>query len=180
MIAVNLLPWRQSRMQRQRRIFIAGAACMTLILALFAALQQRSLIYAALQAEAEQQRVRGDITGLTQKLQRQRELQQQTEVRQRRQQRLQEKKAMLLRWHLFWHELPVLLPRSLWLQKLEKRNAQLFVEGRAYDMQAISEFRQKLGAQRLFSDIKQGSVKRLSAGDYLFSFRGRIDEASDE
>jgi pilus assembly protein HofN len=84
------------------------------------------------------------------------------------------------RWQHFWQQLPELMPDTLWLNRLERRQGQLVLEGQAQSMAAVSDFRHQLMTQPLFSSVKQGGVKREAGGDYRFALHARVQEVADE
>lgn len=180
MIAVNLLPWRQARLQRQRRISIAFAMTALMALLLIMAFQLRRLDGASQQLRAAQTEVRDALAAIERRLRQRHLLQQQLTSQQAQRRQAQQHADALMRWHRFWQALPALLPDSLWLQRMEKLSAQLRVEGQAQDMQAIRDFRQRLEALALFKAVMQGSVQRQPHGLYRFALRAQLSEPGDE
>lgn len=180
MIAVNLLPWRQARLRRQRRISTAFAVITLLALLLVMALQLWRLDGSRQQLQAAQQAARDALTAIDLRLSQLRALQQQLTVKQTQLRHMQRHADELMRWHRFWQALPALLPDTLWLQRVEKLPTQLRMEGHAQDMQAIRDFRQRLGKLPLFTTVMQGSVQRQQKGLYRFTLRAQINGSNDE
>lgn len=180
MIAVNLLPWRYARLQRQRRVSTGFTIIMLLALLLAAALQLWRLNRISQQLQAAQRDTRSALTVVEQQLSQRRALQQQLMTQQAQRRRAQQHVDELMRWHQFWQSLPLLLPDSLWLQRVEKLPAQLRIEGRAQDMQAIRDFRRRLKELPLFTAVKQGNVQRQQDGLYRFALRAQTGEFSNE
>jgi len=180
MIAVNLLPWRYARLQRQRRVSTGFAIVMLLALLLAAALQLWRLDLTGQQLQAAKRDTQHALTEVGQRLSQQRALQQQLIAQQTQRRRAQQQADELMRWHQFWQSLPSLLPDSLWLQRVEKLPAQLRIEGRALDIQAIRDFRQRLKGLPLFTAVMQGNVQRQQDGFYRFALRAQTGESSDE
>ena len=180
MLAVNLLPWRLQQSQRRRQqslsLLSLTLACTLLILSL---LWWRGVIARQQQTDALM-----DITSLLSALQLQ--LEQQQSLLKLRESLLQAQQAQLQRqdqhqrWQHFWQQLPELMPDTLWLNRLERRQGQLVLEGRAQSMAAVSDFRHQLMTQPLFSSVKQGGVKREAGGDYRFALHARVQEVADE
>jgi len=76
MIAVNLLPWRYARLQRQRRVSTGFAIVMLLALLLAAALQLWRLDLTGQQLQAAKRDTQHALTEVGQRLSQQRALQQ--------------------------------------------------------------------------------------------------------
>lgn len=180
MVAVNLLPWRQLHWQRQRRQSFSIVSLLLSAIVLLVALQAwrtHSISQAALQ---QQETLRTALDEIAQRLTLQKQAMQRLATQQKRLDNQQIQIQQLARWQQFWLDLPALLPDTLWLQRLEKRELQLFLEGHAQDMQAIRAFRHQLANYPLFTLVQQGSVKRQSEGHYRFSLRAQLQEITDE
>jgi len=180
MIAVNLLPWRQARLRRQRRVSLSIGAAALLLLALLAAWQLWRLDCASQRLRAAQREARAALAESGDRLAQRRALQQQLAAQQAQWRRVRRHADQLLRWHQFWQALPALLPDPLWLDRVEKQPERLSIEGRAQSMQAIGELRRRLGGLPLFAAIKQGSVERQPDGLYRFTLRAYPGEVDDE
>ncbi|MEZ3500941.1 PilN domain-containing protein [Pantoea sp. KPR_PJ] len=180
MVAVNLLPWRDARLQRKRRISTTFACVMLVLLLLSMALQLWRLERGSQQLQAAERQARDALTAIEQRLSHQQALHQQLLARQAARRLTQYHTDRLIRWHQFWQLLPSLLPDRLWLLRIEKSSAQLRIEGGAQDMQAIREFRQQLKALPLFSAVMQGSVQRQQDGLYHFALRAQTRESDSE
>lgn len=180
MLAVNLLPWRIQQSQRRRQqslsLLSLTVACTLLILSL---LWWRGVIARQQQTDAMM-----DITSLLSALQQQLEQQQSLlklrESHLQAQQEQRQRQDQHQRWQHFWQQLPELMPDTLWLNRLERRQGQLVLEGQAESMAAVSDFRHQLMTQPLFSSVKQGGVKREAGGDYRFALHARVQEVADE
>lgn len=180
MLAVNLLPWRLQQSQRRRQqslsLLSLTLACTLLILSL---LWWRGVIARQQQTDALM-----NITSLLSAMQQQ--LEQQQSLLKLRESLLQAQKEQLQRqdqhqhWQHFWQQLPELMPDTLWLNRLERRQGQLVLEGQAQSMAAVSDFRHQLMTQPLFSSVKQGVVKREAGGDYRFALHARVQEVTNE
>ncbi|MBY4890885.1 PilN domain-containing protein [Pantoea sp. DY-15] len=180
MLAVNLLPWRIQQSQRRRQqslsLLSLTLACTLLLLSL--------VWWLGVIARQQQTDALMDITSLLSALQQQLEQQQSLlklresllQARQERRQRQDQHQ----RWQHFWQQLPELMPDTLWLNRLERRQGQLVLEGQAQSMAAVSDFRHQLMTQPLFSSVKQGGVKREAGGDYRFALHARVQEVADE
>lgn len=184
MIAVNLLPWRRARQQRQLRISLVFAALALMILLPGTAWQRWRDARVSQQLQAARHEAREALALIEQQLEQRRALRQQLEQAQAQaqaQQRRERRQAdALLRWHRFWLALPTLLPDRLWLQRVEKQPARLRLEGLAQDMRVIREFRQRLAGQPLFAAVAQGEVQRQPDGLYRFALRAQPAEADRE
>ena len=177
MVAVNLLPWRERQLRRQRRGWLQ-LIFFTLLLLLIALLLLRwQNARQCLQLEREQAALTEQARHLESALAEQRAAQQKLEQLENLLRQRQHAVEQLNGWHQFWMTLPALLPDSLWLTRLEKRDALLTLEGRSHSMQAVRDFRLQLAAQSLFSQVRQGSVSRQPEGDYHFALRARLQEA---
>ena len=180
MVAVNLLPWRQRRWQYHRR---QALTIVSLLLSGIVQLVsfQAWRIYAATQTALQQQdTLRIALEEVAQRLTQQKQAMQMLDMQQKQLNKQQFQAKQLAIWQQFWLDLPALLPDTLWLQRLEKRDLQLLVEGHAENMQAIRTFRHQLAGQPLFVQVRQGSVKRQSEGIYQFSLRAQLQEMANE
>ena len=180
MLAVNLLPWRAQQRQQRRQhsaVLLAGLLLCTLSLALLLWWrgEQRYQHAAPQQASMAIQ-----LQQIQQQLAHQHALLQQRDAlllkRQAQAQRLQQHQ----RWQQFWQLLPTLMPDTLWLSRVERRQGQLVLDGLAQSLADVSAFRQQLQTQPLFAAVKQGSVQRQAQGDYRFALRARLQEVADE
>ncbi|PIF13684.1 PilN domain-containing protein [Candidatus Pantoea floridensis] len=180
MLAVNLLPWRLHQQQRQRKQSIT-LLTLTLMLTLFMLLMLWWRGFATRQQQLEQLM---DITfilnALQQQLEKQQSLLQQRESLLQTQRAEQQRQVQHRRWQGFWQQLPELMPETLWLNRLERRQGQLILEGQAQSMAAVSDFRHQLMTQPLFSSVRQGGVQRQVSGDYRFALHARVQELADE
>lgn len=180
MIAVNLLPWRRARQQRQLRISLVFAALALMVLLPGTAWQRWREARVSEQLQAARHEAREALAHLEQQLEQRHALRQQLETAQAQQRRARRQADALLRWHRFWLTLPMLLPDRLWLQRVEKQPARLRLEGLAQDMRAIRDFRQRLADQPLFAAVAQGEVQRQPDGLYRFALRAQPAEADRE
>ncbi|WP_205950829.1 PilN domain-containing protein [Pantoea stewartii] len=180
MVAVNLLPWRHWRWQRQRRQSLRMLAVTSGLVVLLVAGQcwrdhkalrrgQRQHVGLSHALKAAEQQV----------VQQQRLLKQLDEAQQRRHWLHQQSRQFHV-WQQLWLALPALLPDGLWLTRLDKRETSLQLEGKAQHMQEIRAFRQRLSDVALFSQIKQGNVQRQPEGEYRFVLHIRLKEATGE
>lgn len=180
MLAVNLLPWRAQQWQRRRRqSFSLLTATMVITLSILLLWWWRGVVVQHQQFEAMM-----DATFTLNVLQQQ--LEQQQSLLQLRESLLQAQRAGQLRqeqhqrWQHFWQQLPLLLPDTLWLNRVERKQGLLMLEGQAQSMAAIRAFRHQLLTQPLFSSVKQGGVQRQSVGDYRFALHARVQEEPHE
>ncbi|MFV9670676.1 PilN domain-containing protein [Pantoea sp. KXB25] len=179
-IAVNLLPWRQRRLQQQRRQSLAVLLLVAISL-LLAVMQQAWRIQQARQHVAQATGVQQQaLNHLAKQLAEQKALLAQLAVVQKQQAKQRRQRAQRVAWQQFWLDLPALLPDSAWLTRLEKRDQRLMLEGMAQDMVAIRQFRQRLTTVTLFDQVKQGGVKRQPDGRYHFSLQLTLREVNDE
>ncbi|XXN63039.1 PilN domain-containing protein [Enterobacter ludwigii] len=180
MLAVNLLPWRIQQSQRRRQQSMSLLA-LTLVFTLFilCLLWWRGVITRQQQAQALMDSTYS-LNSLQQQLEQQQLLLQQRESLLQAQRALQQRQDQHQRWQHFWQQLPELMPDTLWLNRLERRQGQLLLEGQAQSMAAVSDFRHQLMTQQLFSSVKQGGVKRELGGDYRFALHARVQEVADE
>jgi len=180
MVAVNLLPWRQRRRQQQQRQSFVVLSLMlgTLLLVV---MQQTWRIHLAHQNVAKASRVQQQaLESVGEQLAQQKQLLAQLAVVRKQQARHRQQAVQLAAWQQFWLDLPLLLPDTAWLTRLEKRDSRLTLEGLAQDMAAIRQFRQQLTTVALFSQVKQGGVKRQADGSYRFSLRAAVQEVNDD
>lgn len=180
MIAVNMLPWRQARLRRQRRTLLGLAAALLLLLAVGAASALWRLDRIGQQLRSAQNEAHDALTAIALRMSQRRDLQQQLAVQQARWQRARRHADDLMRWHRFWQMLPALLPERIWLERVEKMPTQLRIEGRAQEMRAIGELRRRLDEVALFAAVRQGNVERQPDGVYRFALRARLAEPADE
>ncbi|MGD9426220.1 PilN domain-containing protein [Pantoea sp. NSTU24] len=178
--AVNLLPWRQRRLQQQQRQSLAVLLLVMVSLLLWGMQQiwriQRARQHVVQVVSVQQQA----LDHLATQRAEQKALLAQLAVVQQQQARQRRQRVQLAAWQRFWQELPALLPDSVWLTWLEKRDQRLTLEGMAQNMAAIRQFRQQLTTVALFEQVKQGGVKRQSEGLYQFSLRLAVREVKDD
>lgn len=180
MLAVNLLPWRAQQLLLRRQHSVALLVVVLLVTLLLTLL----LWWRAEQRLQHAVRQHTDMTIQLQQIQ-QRLAQQQTLMAQRddllrRQQAQQQRLQQHQRWQQFWQQLPALMPETLWLSRVERRQGQLVLDGLAQSLADVSAFRHQLQTQPLFAAVKQGSVQRQAQGDYRFALRARLQETTDE
>lgn len=180
MVAVNLLPWRQQRAAQQRRQSLAVLAGVAISLMLVGILQVWRINRMQQQVTAETARVQAALDDLIVRLARQKTLLDQLAAQQQQRKKQQQQVMLRAAWQQFWLDLPMLLPDTAWLNRLEKRGSQLSLEGQAEDMQAIGQFRQRLTAVSLFRRVEQGSVRRQPGGGYHFTLRAQLQEPGHE
>ncbi len=180
MLAVNLLPWRAQQWQRRRKLSISWLAfTLGCALLLLLALWGRGVRLQHQQVETLAV-ITQTLTGLQQQLAEQKTLLQRRDELQQLKREQQRRQMQHLHWQDFWLRLPALMPDTLWLQRAERRQMQLLLEGQAQSMAAVRDFRQQLLTQPLFSAVRQGSVQRLPGGDYRFTLFARLQEMVDE
>ncbi|ORM62697.1 fimbrial assembly protein [Pantoea rodasii] len=176
MLAVNLLPWRMQRRQRRRQQSFTLLGC-TLLLTGFMVL---ALWWRGSGVLRQQQQALAEISqqhdALRQQLALQQSLLQQRDGLLQAQLIRQQQKDEHQRWQHFWQQLPTLLPDTLWLHRVERRQGILLLEGQAQSMLAVQHFRQQLLMQPLFARVKPGSVQRQGDGHYRFTLRARVRE----
>lgn len=180
MVAVNLLPWRQWRWQRQRRrsFFALAVTLLTLVFAVALSFWQGRQDLS--QVRLQHVDLSRTLEAFVQRVEQQKRLLQQLAEVQQHRNWLQRQVRQFSVWQQLWLDLPALLPDGLWLTRLEKRDALLLLEGKALQMQAIRHFRQRLTGVAFFSQIRQGNVQRQSEGDYHFTLRIRLKEGDSE
>lgn len=180
MLAVNLLPWRRLLWQRQRQQSFTLLGCV-LTVTLCAAL---ALWWRGVQRQHQQQEIHAVSTqmldALQQQLNRQRMLLAQRDALQQAVQTRQWRAAQHQRWQQFWQQLPTLMPDTLWLNRVERRQGLFLLEGQAQSVLAVRDFRQQLTAQALFTRVRPGGLQRLSGGSYRFSLQARLQEVTHE
>lgn len=180
MVAVNLLPWRQRQAAKQRRQSLMMLAGVTISLLLLVMLQVWRLHRVQQQVSAETATAQVALDDLISRLARQKTLMAQLAAQQKQRKKAQHQAIQRAAWQQFWLDLPGLLPDTVWLNQLEKREGQFSLEGQAQDMQAIRQFRQQLAALTLFSQVEQGSVQRQPGGGYHFTLRAQLQAVKDE
>ncbi|WP_312054368.1 PilN domain-containing protein [Pantoea brenneri] len=180
MVAVNLLPWRQRRAARQQRQSLTVLLLVTVSLILIVILQFWRIKAQQQRAAAETATVQLALDDILARLSRQKALMEQLAAQQKRHNKQQEKAMQRAAWQQFWLDLPVLLPETAWLKRLEKRDRQFTLDGQAQDMQAIRQFRQRLAALALFSRVAQGRVQRQPGGGYHFTLRAQLRAVGGE
>lgn len=180
MVAVNLLPWRQQRAAQQQRQSLAVLLLVAVSLLLMVILQVWRLHRMQQQVATETTTVQAALDGLIARLARQKTLMEQLAAQQKQQKKQQQQARQRAAWQQFWLDLPLLLPDTVWLKRLEKRDRQLLLEGQAENMQGIQQFRQQLAALTLFSRVEQGRVQRQPDGSYHFFLRTQLQVVGDE
>jgi pilus assembly protein HofN len=180
MLTVNLLPWRLQRWQRQRQqhlmLLVSCAGLCSLILLLCG---WRGYLVDQ-QQQAEQRQLTQRIGELDQQLIEQQRLLLQRDALVQTQRRQQMRQLQHLAWQQFWQQLPELMPAGLWLNRVERRQGQLVLEGLASGMAEISDFRRLLAKHSLFPVIRQGNVQRQPEGHYSFTLRAQVAEVNGE
>jgi pilus assembly protein HofN len=180
MLAVNLLPWRAQQWQRRRQqSFSLLAATTAFTLCILILWWWRGVTVYQQQSDALMDAT-FTLNALQQQLEQQQSLLLLRESLLQVQRAQQQRQAQHQQWQHFWQQLPMLMPDTLWLNRLERRQGLLMLEGQAQSMAAVSDFRRQLLTQPLFSSVKQGGVQRQSAGDYRFALHARVQEAINE
>ncbi|MDI9222200.1 PilN domain-containing protein [Pantoea sp. EA-12] len=180
MLAVNLLPWRRQQWQRRRRqsVVLLGCSLTLTGIALLAGWWRSNEALNQQQARLNEVSHRRDA--LQQQLRLQHSLLQQRDSLLRSQLVRQQQQAEHQRWQLFWQQLPALMPDTLWLNRVERRQGVLVLEGQAQSMLSVRDFRQQLMTQPLLAKVRPGHVQRLSGGDYRFTLQARVQEIANE
>lgn len=176
MIAVNLLPWRERQLRRQRRRWFQLILFTLMLLPGTLILLRGQYMRHSHQLERQQAALANEVRRLESALAQQQAAKQQLELLQMTLRQRQRVATQLHAWHQFWLSLPALLPDSLWLIQLEKRDAFLNLEGRSHSMGAVRDFRLKLAALPLFTQVRQGAVSRQPEGDFRFALRASLRE----
>jgi len=83
-------------------------------------------------------------------------------------------------WQRFWQQLPGLLPDALWLERIDRQQQLLRVEGWSDSVAAVSELRHRLLVQPLFAAVRQRAITRRSDGRYRFTLQARMREPRNE
>lgn len=180
MLAVNLLPWRRQQWQRRRRqsVVLLGFSLTITVITLLAGWWSSS--EALYQQQARLNEVSHHRDGLQQHLTLQHSLLQQRDDLLRTRLVWQRQQAEHQRWQQFWQQLPALMPDTLWLNRVERRQGVLVLEGQAQSVMSVRDFRQQLMTQPLLANVRSGHVQRLSGGDYRFILHARVEERTDE
>lgn len=180
MLAVNLLPWRARDWQRRRQHSLAWlcviatlGACLILALWLRGHQQlqlqrQRALAADAALVALQQQRAQHQVL-----------LQQRAQLLQIQHDR-EQRRLTYQRWQHFWQQLPDVMPTSLWLSRIARREQLMTLEGTAQDMVDVRDFRQRLAAHSLLHAVKPATVQRQPDGHYRFALQARLKEGPDE
>lgn len=180
MLTVNLLPWRIQQWRRQRQqslLLLASGLGLSLLILLLCG--WRGYLVSQ-QQQAAQQQLAQRIGELDQQLNDQQRLLRQRDALLQTQRRQQMRQLQHLAWQQFWQQLPELMPETLWLSRMERRQEHLLLEGLASSMAAIGDFRRQLVKQPLFPVIRQGSVQRQPDGHYRFTLRAQVAEVNGE
>lgn len=180
MVAVNLLPWRAWRWQRQRRQSMIALGLTLLLLTLVVLLLYWQEHQALIHVRRQHAQLSPVLERLVARAEQQKHLLQQLDGLQQQRVWLRQQSRQFSVWQQLWQDLPVMLPDGLWLTRLEKHDAQLLLEGRALQMQAIRHFRQRLTGVAFFAQIRQGNVQRQPEGDYHFTLRIKLKEEVSE
>ncbi|MCZ4059963.1 PilN domain-containing protein [Pantoea sp. LMR881] len=180
MVAVNLLPWREHRWQRQRQHTIRLSVLLAGSIVLTVACQAWQIQQAKQHVMQQQATLTQALNAIAQRLALQKNALEALSQQRSRLEKQQREAEQFAHWQQFWLDLPGLLPDALWLQRIEKQDLQLRIEGQAQDMQAIGHFRQQLALQPLFTQVRQGNVKRQAEGSYHFSLRAQLQEQPNE
>lgn len=180
MLTVNLLPWRLQQWRRQRQqslMFLASGIGISLLILLLCG--WRGYLVSQ-QHQAEQQQLAQRLGELDQQLSDQQRLLLQRDALIQTQRQQQTRQLQHLAWQQFWQQLPELMPETLWLSRMERRQGQLVLEGLASSMAAIGDFRRLLAKVPLFPVIRQGNVQRQPDGHYRFTLRAQVAEVKGE
>ena len=180
MLAVNLLPWRTQQWQRRRQqsfSLLAGTLMTTglIVMLLWWRADQQYLQQQGMLTDASQMR---DM--LQQQLSLQHSLLQQRDGLLQARRVVQQQRLEHHRWQQFWQQLPTLMPDALWLNRVERRQRMLLIEGQAQSMLAVGDLRQRLVTRPLVARVKTGRVQRQAGGDYRFVLQARVQESADE
>lgn len=175
-VAVNLLPWRVWKLRRQRRCWMQIALTLLLLLLAVSGRVATGIRMQLADLVSQHAALTQQIKSLDALLVQQKAALQQLEQLRSLCLRRQRITKQLQAWHQFWLRLPDLLPESLWLTQLEKRDALLVLEGRAHSVQAVRDFRMRLAGLSLFTQVRQGELHHEPEGNYRFVLRARLRE----
>ncbi len=180
MLMVNLLPWRERRLQqrrRQTRLLLSIIITLVLLSAMMLIWRSEQQLF---QAGRAVQHARQQLLQLQQLQKQQRSLRTERDALHNAQRQRQRIAQQFQQWHRFWQQLPALLPDTLWLARIERQQQTMLMEGWSESMGAIDKLRQKLLREPLFATVRQGAVIREPGGRYRFTLRMRIQELPDE
>lgn len=180
MLTVNLLPWRVQQWQRQRRQSLLMLTSVPGCALLFVLLCGWQGYHTERQQSAMQHAISQRLSVLEQQLHARQALLQQRDALIQARHRQQVRQLQHQAWQQLWQQLPLLMPETLWLSRIERRQGQLLLEGLASGMAAVRDFRDQLATLPLFPVIRQGNVQRQPDGHYRFSLRAQVQEVSSE
>ncbi|QHM73508.1 PilN domain-containing protein [Mixta intestinalis] len=181
MSGVNLLDWRQRKLQR-RLVHWIWRSSVLLLLALMVLLTARQSLTKNVQQRQEilqqwQQADRqlqlltqryGTLRAQLQKLQ--------TQVAQRQQQR-----QRLAYWQTFMRQLELSVPDELWLSSLKHQQHALHIEGVSLRPEAARLLNQRLRLPQFLQDWLPGALQKNEDGLYHFTLAAKlVEEAKDE
>lgn len=180
MLSVNLLPWRERLWQkrcRQTQYLLVTALTLPLLTALILGGYNRQQLF---QAESATEQVRQQLLTLQHlRTQQQSLLRARDRLLETERQR-QQVMRQYQHWQHFWQQLPALLPEALWLERIERQQLLLRIEGWSDSVAAVSELRHRLLAQPLFAAVRQRAIVRQSEGRYRFTLQARLREQPGE
>ncbi|RWR02453.1 hypothetical protein ED28_08710 [[Pantoea] beijingensis] len=168
MIWVNFLPWRQRRRQRALYQWLMRALTpllfgISLSIAIGWQLSEENYRWRERIARQEEAITQAGVLSayLAQSLQEQRQLQ---VVQQKRLQQRQRNRG----WHQFSQQLAQLMPETLWLTTIKKREEGVRIVGFCQQLADVREFRQQLGTLSLFQQVENQGVIRQAPGQLQF------------
>ncbi|AIX49581.1 MULTISPECIES: PilN domain-containing protein [Pantoea] len=180
MLRVNLLPWRERQWQkccRQTKYLLITALTLPLLVALVLGGYSRQQLT---QAESATEQARQRLLALRHLRTQQQSLLQARDRLLDLQQQRQQVALQYQHWQRFWQQLPGLLPDALWLERIDRQQQLLRVEGWSDSVAAVSELRHRLLAQPLFAAVRQRAITRQSDGRYRFTLQARMREPRNE
>lgn len=172
MVWINLLPWRERWLQRQRRRWLVSLGLLPLLLV--SALLGARLADWHSQLRLQQLSAWQQASAL---------LLQVSGQKMRWQKLLSDRHSALsaqqrhylrgLRWRQLVAALPEHLPDSLWLTKLHSDGEQLSIQGLCYQVSEAHQLSNWLAEQAKFSAVAFSRIARTASGELAFTLQAR-------
>lgn len=174
MAIVNLMPWRQQRLQRRWRIWrlLVLALLMSLILGLLTGFWQHGL-------NQQQTKMRNAWPEAQKKLaalyERTLAAHQQLERQQQAQRRRLQQREALIRWTDTVRLLETELPPEVRLRSLKKKQQGLILQGLSRSISGIYHVQDRLRLGPGVEHVTLGALRRDASGEISFSLHLRLD-----
>jgi len=170
MVWVNLLPWRQVKLQKRWRVWRLAGGVLVLVFSMLMleGYWQRSLNHQQSRPQGLWSAALNDVQALSARTQAAR---QQLSALQRQQHHLMHRQQQMTQWRDFARGLGLHFPPDTWLSVLHKTRKELVLRGVAASIQELHQLRDRLREVTLFKQVNLGAVQRVRTGEMTFDMQ---------